>query len=174
MSTTKTDPTFSPHQGSLGFNFTFFNRLTLDAFFVGEAGAILSPELVRDMSNWEQWEPCYEELALIEAGDISTLTAKNIARCSPDYTGRENWASRNDYINLQSVTLGLQVPTSWIESLPISSALVQVQARNLFTITHFPGGQPRALMNTLTQIDRAAGWVVPAPTNINFNVRLNF
>ncbi|MCI0437270.1 MAG: TonB-dependent receptor [Gemmatimonadetes bacterium] len=166
-------PTRPPHEISLGATVTLFNRLTVDAFGVGQYGHVLYDDLAQEMAEDGLWPGCYPINARVNAGDLAGLTAREIGRCSEDFADNEDWVEDADYFRLQSATVSYRLPEQWLPG-SFTAATIQLQATNLFTITNFSGLYPDALLRPIEQTARGAGYILPPPRTYTINVRLNF
>ena len=172
-------PTRPPHELSLGTSLTLFDRLTIDAFGVGQYGHVLYDDLAQEMATEGLWPACFETNVRVEqfqAGNtnaIAGLTAGQIAKCSQDYATDGDWTESANYFRMQSVTANYRVPES-ILRFGFTQAVVTFQATNLFTITNFSGLYPDALIRPLEQTARGAGYILPPPRTYTLGFRLNF
>ncbi|HEX7091508.1 MAG TPA: TonB-dependent receptor [Longimicrobiales bacterium] len=162
-----------PHEISLGLAVTLFNRLTLEAFGVGQYGHVLYDDLAQEMATDGLWPPCIPINIRVERGDIAGLRTRDIARCSQDYAFDEDWVEKADYFRLQTATLSYRVPERFLPR-GTEAATLQFQATNLFVITDFSGLYPDALIRPVEQTARGAGYILPPPRTFTLGIRLNF
>jgi hypothetical protein len=162
-----------PHEIGIGLSATLFNRLTLDAFGVGQYGHVLYDDLAQEMAEDGLWPACWPINVRVNAGEYADIPTRDIARCSQDYADNEDWVEDADYFRLQAATLSYRVPEQWLPGR-LTAATVQFQATNLFTITNFSGLYPDALIRPLEQTARGAGYILPPPRTYTLNVRFNF
>lgn len=171
--TTYYGTTRPPHEIGLGASLTLFNRLTLDAFGVGQYGHVLYDDLAQELAADGLWPECFPVNVRVNAGDLADIPTREIARCSQNYSDNEDWVEDADYFRLQAATLSYRLPERWLPG-SLTAATLQLQATNLFTITNFSGLYPDALIRPLEQTARGAGYILPPPRTYTLNVRVNF
>ena len=168
-----------PHEISLGTSVTLFDRLTIDAFGVGQYGHVLYDDLAQEMATDGLWPPCFETNVRVEQFQqgateaIANLTAREIAHCSQDYATDGDWVEKADYFRLQSVTGTYRIPERLLR-FGLTSAMVSLQVTNLFTLTDFSGLYPDSLIRPLEQTARGAGYILPPPRTFTLGLRVNF
>jgi TonB-dependent starch-binding outer membrane protein SusC len=177
-------PTYPPHEASVGLRATLWNRLTLDTFLFGQWGHVLLDDMAQEMNEaGGYWEPCKAIDEQVRAflneepgSSIDNLRSKDIAQCSQEYTGNEDWVDSADFLRLGTLSASYRLPESWLQRVNgrISQATLQVQAFNLWIWTKFQGVHPDALVNTAAEIDRAAGYILPPPKRFTVSLRANF
>ena len=177
-------PTYPPNEASMGLKTTLWNRLTLDGFLFAQWGHVLFDDMAQELNDeggW--WAPCKAIDEQVRAflneepgSSIANLRSKDIARCSQDYSDNQDWISEADFIRLGTVSASFRLPESWLQRLngKINQATLQVQAFNLWLWTRFDGVHPDALVNTVAEIDRAAGFILPPPKRFTVSLRANF
>jgi len=176
---------YPPHEASAGINVTLWNRLSLDAFFFSQFGHVLYDDLAQEIqgSYGGFWEPCKEINDQVNAwfaeepgSTLDGLTARQIAKCSEEYSGNRDWVNAGDFLRLGSANISYRLPEEWVAKIPggFDQATIQLQGQNLFLWTKFRGIHPDALINTAATVDRSAGYILPPPRRFTLNVRLNF
>jgi len=178
-------PTYPPHEASMGFQATMWNRLTFDAFFFAQFGHKLyddlAQEIQRDYGHF--WAPCKDTDEAVEAyfdelpgASIAHLTAGQIAQCSRRYSRNEDWLSDGDFLRFGTASLTYRLQEDWLAKLPggFDQATLQFTVQNVALWSRFKGLDPDALMNTAASIDRGGGYVMPPPRRFTINLRLNF
>ncbi len=166
-------PTRPPHEIALGTTVTLWDRVTLDAYGIGQYGHVLYDDLAQELAVDGLWPACWPINEAVKAGEISDLTAGEIARCSEDYSDNEDWIEDADYFRLQSASISYQVPVEWLPR-QFTGAAIQLRGTNLFTITDFSGLYPDALIRPAQQTARGAGYILPPARRFTLNLRLNF
>ena len=178
-------PTYPPHEASFGVTATLWNRLTLDAFGMSQWGHVLYDDLAQEIQgNYGGfWEPCKEIDEQVAAylneepgSSIDNLTARQIAKCSQNWSDNEDWLSEADFIRLGTASLSYRLPEQWLTRIPggFEQATIQLQGQNLWMWSKFRGLHPDALLNTAANVDRGAGYILPPPKRFTLNLRLNF
>ncbi|MGH7501035.1 MAG: TonB-dependent receptor domain-containing protein [Longimicrobiales bacterium] len=172
--TTFYGPSRPPHEFSIGASVMLFNRLTLEAFGVGQLGHMLYDDLAQELAQDGLWPDCMPINARVEAGDLAGLTTQEISRCSEDFASlNEAWFEPADYFRMQTATVSYRIPESWLPGA-LSAATIQLQGTNLLTITDFSGLYPDALLYPAGQTARGNGYILPPPKTYTLNVRVNF
>jgi hypothetical protein len=178
-------PTYPPHEASLGLQTTFWNRLTLDAFFFAQWGHVLYDDLAQEIQrNYGHfWAPCQDVDEQVEAwfneepgASIADLTARQIGKCSRRYSDNQDWLSPGDFIRLSTISASYRMPESWLARMPggFDQATLQFTVQNVAKWSKFRGLDPDALINTAAAIYRGGGYVMPPPRRFTLNMRLNF
>jgi hypothetical protein len=175
-------PSYPPHEASAGLTLNLWNRLTLDTFFLGQFGHVITDRQASYMvQNGVTWPACVATDNQKEAydageGTLEGLSAQEIARCSNDYGWRRDWAASGDFVRMGTVSASYRLQEEWLAKIPIGfdQATLQFQAQNLWHWTNFPGMHPSALMGSAASVDRVAGGILPPPKRFTLNLRLNF
>jgi TonB-linked SusC/RagA family outer membrane protein len=163
-----------PHEMSIGASLTLFDRVTLEAFGVGQFGHMVYDDLAQEMAQDGLWPECMPINARVEAGDLAGLTTQQISRCSEDFAFlNEAWFEDADYFRMQTATLTYRVPEAWLPGA-LTAATIQLQGTNLLTITNFSGLYPDALLYPAGQTARGNGFILPPPKTFTLNLRVNF
>ena len=83
------------------------------------------------------------------------------------YSMLDSWVKRSDYVRLQSVILGYNLPTSLVARLGISTVRVAFEARNLLVF----GANYRNFLDPETMGNPFAQ---PIPKSYTFNLQVKF
>ncbi len=136
----------------LGLSMTFRvgNWLTIDALGEGQFGHFLSSGVAYQNARRQVWPLCREVQAkwdaAVESGGSAAgraaLNAYEKARCISGYATYGMWIEKADFFKMRALSFSFRLPQSLIPGT--RSAILQIQARNLFTITSFPGVDPEA------------------------------
>lgn len=168
-------PSRPPHEIGLGATLTLFDRLTFDAYGVGQYGHMLYDDLAQELAQDGLWPGCWEINERVKADDFADIPTRDIWRCSEDYGAfrNESWFEKADYFRLQTASLRYRLPESWMPG-NIASATLQLRATNLFTLTGFSGLYPDALLRPTEQTARGNGYLLPPPRTYTLNLRVTF
>lgn len=171
-----------PHEVSFGASVAIGDRLTLDAFGIGQFGHVLLDDQAQELAAEGLWPDCVDIDQQVEAwftggrpeGGLSPLTAGQIAQCSRRYAANEDWVFDADFFRIQSLSASYRLPESWLPGA-LQSAVVQLRANNVALFTDYPGSDPDALLQPATQVlRRASGYTLPLPRTYSFNLRVTF
>jgi len=128
--------TFSYKNFSLSsfFNFVYGNKVYNDsrAYFDND-GLYDSYNAMVPASGWTRWT---------QPGDIATEPKAVQGGNHNSNQQSTRYLEDGSYIRLRNVTLGYQLPTSWINSMKIRSARIFISGDNLVTFTKFSGVDP--------------------------------
>ena len=120
------------------------------------------------MSGYEGWAFYLSQNARPLALDNWTPENTNASypRLSIQYTANDTkyssfWLRKADYIKIQNVQIGYQVPASIANRLKISALRFFISGQNLATITNYPGFDPE-------------GGYYPLSRTISFGLNLKF
>lgn len=89
-------------------------------------------------SGWSRWE---------KVGDIATHPKPVLGGNHDSNQSSSRYLEDGSYIRLRNVTLGYQIPASWLSKVKISSARIFISGDNLWTGTKFSGIDPEATIN---------------------------
>ncbi|RMH16188.1 MAG: hypothetical protein D6701_09210, partial [Gemmatimonadetes bacterium] len=167
-------PVYPTDNWSIDTRMVINRRLTFDALGEAQWGHWLASGTARQNVRRDQWPECDAIRAKIDAGDIADLTALQQARCAsnPRYA---TWASPAGFFKLRQVSASYRLPESWLPGT-VRSATVRASARNLFTITDYPGVDPEAV-DSGSQDDvlwRVEYYNLPPARSFLFSLTLNF
>lgn len=91
------------------------------------------------------------------------------------FSNKEAWLYDASYVKLREVNLTYAIPSSLIESLPISRASVGVELRNaLLLYSSVSGVDPSAIQNGVTGFSFWEGGGLPGTRSVGFNVNVTF
>jgi hypothetical protein len=91
------------------------------------------------------------------------------------FSNKEAWLYDASFIKLREVNLTYAIPSSLIESLPISRASVGVEIRNaLLLYSSVSGVDPSAIQNGATGFSFWEGGGLPGTRSVGFNVNVTF
>jgi TonB-dependent SusC/RagA subfamily outer membrane receptor len=143
-------PSYPTDLLGLTVQFQFGNWLTLDAVGEGQFGHVLSSGVAYQNTRREVWPECYEirakwDEAAASGGSSAARAALNAwekAKCIDSYTSYGMWIDDADFFRLRTLSATVRLPGRLIPGT--RSALLLLQARNLFTITDFVGIDPEA------------------------------
>lgn len=163
--------------GSFASKFSLPNNLHLQVLFSGAAGFIMmnETEMVRAASGITR------EVAEMQQklDDPSTTTAER-QQIADRYGHKDprvlsHWAEPGDYLKLQEVSLGYQVPARFAGLLGASRMSVSVAGRNLLLFTKYSGIQdPGASGSSQTFISNIDYFRSPQPRSLTLQVRANW
>ncbi|MNL37072.1 TonB dependent receptor [compost metagenome] len=123
---------------------------------------------MRYMSGYEGWAFYLSQNARPLALDNWTPDNPDASypRLSIQYTANDTkyssfWLRKADYIKIQNIQLGYQVPQSVLSRLKLNSLRLFVSGQNLATITNYDGFDPE-------------GGYYPLSTTLSFGLNLKF
>ena len=124
------------------FNFVYGNEIynSSRALFDSD-GLYDSYNAMVLMPGWSRWG---------KVGDIATHPKPVLGGNHDSNQGSSRYLEDGSYIRLRNVTLGYQLPVSWLSKAKIASARVFVSGDNLWTGTKFSGIDPEASTNVGT------------------------
>ncbi|HEY0175449.1 MAG TPA: SusC/RagA family TonB-linked outer membrane protein, partial [Pedobacter sp.] len=121
------------------FNFVYGNWVYNDSrFYFDNDGLYESYNAMVPAKGWSRWE---------NPGDIATEPKAVLGGNHDSNSQSSRYLENGSYLRLRNVTLGYQLPQSWISSLKIASARIFVSGDNLFTVTKFSGVDPEVSLS---------------------------
>ncbi|MCZ4242594.1 SusC/RagA family TonB-linked outer membrane protein [Pedobacter punctiformis] len=116
------------------FNFVYGNEVYNNsrAYFDND-GLYESYNAMVLKSGWNRWE---------KIGDVATHPKPVLGGNHDSNQQSTRYLEDGSYIRLRNITLGYQIPNSWLSKIKISSARVFVSGDNLWTGTKFSGIDP--------------------------------
>ena len=106
--------------------------------------------------------------------DVAYLTNPDTFYGS-QFGNKEAWIYDASYIKLRDIKLTYQLPSSFMESLPLSRASVAVNIHNAFLLySNVDGVDPSVIQNGATGFSWWEGGGVPGTRSIGLNVNLSF
>lgn len=163
-------PAYPNKSLSLGTTIRLIDNITLDALGEFKYGGYLLNGTTYQNGRRGVWPPCYD----LQRQDQSTLTASQRAKCAlngGEVTPRyDHWIESTDFFKLRHVSLTYNLPRQWMRG-GVTSASLELAARNLLTITDYSGTDPELddYRNNLARRDYYA-----MPTYRSFLATLNF
>ena len=121
-----------------------------------EFGYAQSPDLLK---AWKQ------------AGDITEVpridnSAAHTTNIGQSYSTR--WLTSSDYLNLRSVTIGYQLPKTWLSKVMLKSARLNLTAENLFMLKARQGLNPMANYSGVTYNEYMPSRNITLGLNVSF------
>jgi hypothetical protein len=118
--------------------------------------------------GWTRWQ---------KPGDIATEPQAIQGGNSNSNSTSSRYLEDGSYLRLRNVTLGYQLPQTWLTSLKIRSARIFVSGDNLVTFTKFTGVDPEVDLNP--DVDHAtskgvSSFKYPVSRKILFGVNVGF
>ena len=136
-------PTYPTRIYGISTKLTLWQRLTLDVLGEGQAGHYLYSGTAYQNTRRRVWPPCLGIQKKIDDEDTADLTAGEVGLCDPSATTYGVWGQPADFFKLRSASISYRLPDGWLPSR-VRNATVRFQARNLFTVTDYPGLDPEA------------------------------
>ena len=136
-------PTYPTRTYGINTKLTLWQRLTIDVLGEGQAGHYLYSGTAYQNTRRRVWPPCLGIQKKIDDEDTADLTAGEIGLCDPSATTYGMWGKPADFFKLRSASISYRLPDSWLPS-QLRNATLRFQARNLFTVTAYPGLDPEA------------------------------
>ena len=123
---------------------------------IGEYGYAQSPDL---LNAWKQ------------AGDITDVprvdnNAAHSTNIGQSYSTR--WLTSSNYLNLRSITLGYQLPKSWLGRVMLKSARLNLTMENLFMLKARQGLNPMANFSGITYNEYMPSRNITLGLNVSF------
>lgn len=116
------------------FNFVYGNYVYNDSrFFFDSDGLYESYNQMQLAKGWNRWE---------KPGDLATHPKPIHGRADNSNATSTRYLEDGSYLRLRNVTLGYNLPTSWLNKAKISRARIFVSGDNLWTLTKFSGTDP--------------------------------
>ncbi len=165
-------PNYPTDTYSLSTRVTFLRRLTLDLLGEGQSGHWLANGPGYQNMRRRAWPPCYAIQEMIDNGETAQLTAGQRATCDPNRSDQGVHTHPADFFKLRSATIAYQLPDGLV---PLAtSATLRLQARNLFTITDYPGLDPESEDGGAGGTFRNEYYNLPSPRSFILNLTVNF
>ncbi|SER98996.1 SusC/RagA family TonB-linked outer membrane protein [Pedobacter rhizosphaerae] len=116
------------------FNFVYGNEIYNNsrAYFDND-GLYESYNAMVLQSGWSRWS---------KIGDVATHPKPVLGGNHDSNQQSSRYLEDGSYIRLRNITLGYQIPASWLSKIKISSARIFVSGDNLWTATRFTGVDP--------------------------------
>ena len=132
-----------------GFDNTFtYKNFDLNLFFRFAGGNVVANATQRDMMTQtfqnnskdilNRWKSPSEP----GNGQVPKLWASGNAIINLDSQGSSRWVEKGDFLKLQNVALGYNLPSKVAKKLLLEKIRVYVQAQNILTITKYSGLDP--------------------------------
>lgn len=142
------------------FNFVYGNEIyNVSRAYFDTDGVYESYNAMVLKSGWSRWE---------KVGDVATHPKPVLGGNHDSNQLSSRYLEDGSYIRLRNVTLGYQLPASWLSKVKIASARIFVSGDNLWTGTKFSGVDPEASVNTTDAND-----VNSVPGNSRFKYPLS-
>lgn len=109
-------------------------------------------------SGWSRWE---------KVGDVATHPKPVLGGNHDSNQSSSRYLEDGSYIRLRNVTLGYELPATWLSGLKIKNAKVFVSGDNLWTGTKFSGVDPEVDFS-----DAAANFKYPISRKILFGINI--
>jgi len=136
--------TLPTHTFSFGTDLTLWNNLTLSALAEGQGGHVIEAGAAYQGVRREAWPTCLAAQEQMDMGDLSGLTALEVARCTANGVNYEDWFDEADFLRIRNVSLTYRVPGDILPS-QLSSARVTLGGNNLWIFTDYGGVDPEAM-----------------------------
>jgi TonB-dependent starch-binding outer membrane protein SusC len=150
-----------------------YKNFTLTAFFQYEYGRNTTNSTVgrrmQSVGSERGLMARVAELAWQQPGDIAELPRHYISTSFIGSSGHDNtslYVKDASYIRFKELRLDYRLPRQWAESVRLSRASMFVQARNLYTWTTYPFGDP--------EVDGASTGSYPQSRQIAFGLNIDF
>ncbi|MDR6940689.1 SusC/RagA family TonB-linked outer membrane protein [Mucilaginibacter pocheonensis] len=116
------------------FNFVYGNQVYNDSrVYFDNDGLYDSYNVMVPLKSWTRWQ---------KPGDIATEPKAIQGGNNNSNATSSRYLENGSYLRLRNVTLGYQLPQSWLNSLKIRTARIFVSGDNLVTFTKFTGVDP--------------------------------
>jgi TonB-linked SusC/RagA family outer membrane protein len=151
------------------FNFVYGNEVYNNsrAYFDND-GLYESYNAMVLKSGWSRWE---------KVGDVATHPKPVLGGNHDSNQQSSRYLEDGSYIRLRNITLGYQIPTSWLSKIKISSARIFVSGDNLWTGTKFSGIDPEVVLapddNDPNVIPGSSSFRYPISKKILFGVNIS-
>jgi TonB-linked SusC/RagA family outer membrane protein len=121
------------------FNFVYGNYVYNDSrVYFDNDGLYDSYNVMVPPKGWTRWQ---------KPGDIATEPQAIQGGNNNSNSTSSRYLENGSYLRLRNVTLGYQLPQTWLNSLKIRSARIFVSGDNLVTITKFTGTDPEVSLS---------------------------
>lgn len=146
------------------FNFVYGNYVYNDSrVYFDNDGLYDSYNVMVPPKGWTRWQ---------KPGDIATEPQAIQGGNNNSNSTSSRYLENGSYLRLRNVTLGYQLPQTWLNSLKIRSARIFVSGDNLFTITKFTGTDPE--VNLSDSNIGTSSFKYPISRKILFGVNVGF
>ncbi|MEJ2217961.1 MAG: TonB-dependent receptor [Gemmatimonadota bacterium] len=153
---------------------TLFRRLTFSGLGEFQGGHMHEASIARQNVRRQEWAPCQYVFDALQSGNVSNISAKERGRCDYNRASYGEWTTKGDFFRLRSLALSYRVPDRFLPA-NFTGATVRFQARNILTITDFPGVDPEV-------VDGGAGnsygsyeyYNIPTPAVFMMSLTFNF
>lgn len=116
------------------FNFVYGNYVYNDSrFYFDNDGLYESYNQMQLAKGWSRWE---------KPGDIATHPKTVFGRSDASNATSTRYLEDGSYIRLRNITLGYNLPESFLSKIKFSGARIYVSGDNLWTGTRFSGTDP--------------------------------
>lgn len=165
-------PNYPTDTYSVNSRLTLWRRLTFDVLGEGQKGHWLANGPGYQNMRRRQWPPCFEIQAMIDAGETAQLTAGERAMCDRNRSDQGMHTHPADFFKLRSAAVAYRLPERLVPFA--TNATLRLQARNLFTITDYPGLDPEAEDGGADGTFRNEYYNLPPARSFLFNITVNF
>ncbi|TKC05713.1 TonB-dependent receptor [Pedobacter polaris] len=122
------------------FNFVYGNYVYNESRFLFDSdGLYESYNQMQLASGWNRWE---------KPGDLVTHPKPVHGRADNANALSTRFLEDGSYIRLRNVTLGYNLPTSWLTKAKINKARIFISGDNIWTLTKFSGTDPEVELRT--------------------------
>jgi TonB-linked SusC/RagA family outer membrane protein len=135
-------PTYPTQTLGFSTSFQIGRFLTIDAVGESQIGHVLSSGVAYQNVRRRVWPECRAEVASLAQFGRDSLNAYQHAKCNRDFTSYGMWIAPADFFKLRSISVSFRLPDRFIPGT--RSAILQLQGRNLFRITDYPGIDPES------------------------------
>ncbi|MEO6978963.1 MAG: SusC/RagA family TonB-linked outer membrane protein, partial [Mucilaginibacter sp.] len=155
--------TFSYDRFSLStfFNFVYGNKVYNDSrFYFDNDGLYESYNAMVPANGWTRWQ---------KPGDIATEPKAVLGGNHDSNSQSSRYLENGSYLRLRNVTLGYQLPQSFLNNIKVRSARVFISGDNLVAFTKFSGVDP--------EVDLASGtssFKYPISRKLLFGINVGF
>lgn len=168
----------SPYTGGLGNTFTY-KAFELSVNCIFNAGGYVRTQPTYDIMGYDRGQNTNRDILNRWTSDNphGTMPALIDGNIDPDsyitlsglgvYQNLDMWVKKQNYMRVQSIRLGYELPFELIKKVGISQASVAVEARNLFVVGSSYNNflDPETMGNPYAQ---------PIPKSFTFSLNLNF
>jgi TonB-linked SusC/RagA family outer membrane protein len=165
----------------IGTTFTFFNKLTLDAFMDHQGGFVVQNYTAYQNARRGVWYPCYAaQEEMYKNGSTAGLTALDQGRCSFSDYDIGYWTEPGDFTKLRYVSLTYSLPARLVRGADHAS--ISIAGRNLYIWSKYHGSDPElgdaADQGNLVGFAQAFGrddyYQIPQPRTFTVSLRATF
>ncbi|GEP97071.1 TonB-dependent receptor [Chitinophaga cymbidii] len=104
----------------------------------------------------------------------SNTTPRAIYNLAYNLYNSSRWMEDGSFLRLRTVSLGYELPKSWLSRAKISRLRVYLQADNLWLLTNYSGLDPEVSSNMDPRFIGEDNLVLPQPRSFNAGINLNF